>query len=132
MTVRRAPLLLVLGLLALAGCRDALVDEAPLTPPDPEEESGMRSAYLKGPEAMTLGETREFRAEPIQEATRYAWEIRDASTGRLSGRLETDAEGRDRRLIAEATRTGYVLLQVSVFSDDALIRVGTKTILVRP
>ena len=132
MTARLASLSLLIVLLAFAGCRDALVDEPLIAPPEPEENTGVRSAYLKGPDTITLGQISEYRAEPIREATRYAWEIGDSSTGRVSGRLQVDNEGRDRRLFAEATRSGYVVLRVSVFDDNTLIGVGTKTVLVSP
>ncbi len=128
MVSRSVPVLL-LAALCLIGCRDSLVDEPLDTAESPEtEETGARPIYLKGPETIILGDSREFRVEPIQEATRYSWEIHDSSSGRLSGHLEADNEGRDRIFLAEATRTGYVYLRVSVFDDTSLIGVARKAV----
>lgn len=126
--MRYVPLLLAF-VFCLTGCREALVDAPPAFEEEPQElEETSRAVYLKGPDEMRMGTVREFRAEPVPEATRYVWEVRESSTGNLRGEFETDTEGRERVLFAEAIRPGAVYLRVSAFSDTALIGVGERTI----
>ena len=74
MAARRVPLLFLLGLFALAGCRDALVDEQfqPENPPSVDAPVE-NSIYVKGPSSLGIGATGNYRAQAVQGVVRYEW-----------------------------------------------------------
>jgi hypothetical protein len=65
----RAPFAL---LLALAGCRDVLVDPQPV-PQAPQNPGGTTSLYLKGPSTLGVTLSGNYRAEYITGVHHYEW-----------------------------------------------------------
>ncbi len=129
MPVRRAPLLLLVGFFVLAGCRDALVDE-PLQadPPAETPTSQENSIYLKGPSALRIGATANYRAEPIEEAVRYEWSQTSINDGEVSGLSDDPLL---RLFDVTGVSSGTVRLYVQALdANDAVLGVGTKTVLV--
>ena len=130
MIVRRAPLLLMVGLVALIGCRDALVDEslqaeAPPSGPTPTA----NTMYVKGPDAIRVGEVGDYRAEPVHEAVRYAWSQESLDQGRVSGMA---SDPTFRLFALTGVRAGTVNITVEAFdADNQMIRVATRRIIVQ-
>jgi hypothetical protein len=70
---RTATLLASLGLiLAVAGCRDVLVDPQPI-PQAPQGPAGAQSLYLKGPTTLGVTSSGNYRAEFISGVDHYEW-----------------------------------------------------------
>lgn len=129
MTVRHAPLLLLLGLFTLVGCRDALVDEQlqlddlPSAPAPVEN-----SIYVKGPGSLGVGMSGNFRAEPVRGAVQYDWAQDSVDRGQVGGG-PTDPT---RRLFElTGVRAGTVRITVSALdASNRVLGVGTRTIFV--
>jgi hypothetical protein len=129
MTARRAPLLLFLGLFALAGCRDALVDEpfqadVPPSVSDPVE----NAIYVKGPGALAIDATGNYRAQSVPGVVRYDWSQDSIDRGQVSGE-PTDPT---LRLFAlTGVRSGTVRITVQALdANNAVLGVGSRTIFV--
>lgn len=127
MTARRAPLLLLLGMFALAGCRDALVDEpsqpnVPPLAPDPVE----NTIYVKGPGALAIDATGNYRAEPVQGVVRYDWSQDSIDRGQVSG----EPSDPTLRLFAlTGVRSGTVRITVQALdANNAVLGIGSRTI----
>ncbi len=116
-------------LLGLLGCRDALVDE-PL-PPNSEAPSTdtttQSQMYLKGPAELGIGETRNYRAEPLDNAARYRWALA-GGTGSVSG---VPVHAIDRLYDITGEEEGSVTLIVQAFdANNAIIGTGSRSIIV--
>lgn len=127
MVARRAPLLLLIGLIALVGCRDTLVDEPiqPDTPPTAPTQTA-RPIYIKGPGVLGVGIAGDFYAERLLEAVRYDWSQDSVDRGQVSG---SPNDASQRRFELTGVRSGTV--RVTVLALDASNRVigrGTRTI----
>lgn len=126
MPLRYASLVLLVAVLALAGCRDALID-APL-PTDtqlPGDSLAERSIYLKGPTELPVGVTSAYRAESLPDAVRYHW-LLTGGDGQVTG-TPTDTRARLYDITGEAY--GSVRLTVrAIGANDELLGVGSKTV----
>jgi len=127
MIARAVPLLFLTILLGLLGCRDTLVDE-PLptdTQVPPADTTTVNEIYLKGPVSLRVGETRNFRAEPLSNVESYRWSL-TGGFGVVSG-MPTDA--RLQRYDITGVDPGPVTLTVQAFDENGdVIGIGTKSI----
>lgn len=129
MSLRRLLLLMLVGGFALTGCRDALVDEPLQAEPPPSEPTAQENAiYLKGPAALQIGATGNYRAEPVEGAVRYDWAQTSINNGEVSG-VSTDP--RLRLFELTGVSSGTVRLSVQALdAENHVIGIGTKTVLV--
>ncbi len=127
MTARRAPLLLLLGLFALAGCRDTLVDE-PFQPNQPPSVDApvANSIYVKGPVALGVGVTGNYRAEVVQGVVRYDWSQDSIDRGQVGGD-PTDPLLRLYELTGIRSGTVRVTVQ-ALDANNTVLAIGTKMI----
>lgn len=129
MTARYASFSLLLVAFALAGCRDALVDESlqidvpPAAPAPPED-----AIYLKGPGALPVGATRNYRAEPVQGVVRYEWSQDSVDRGQVGGQ---PTEPTQRLFDLTGVRAGTVRITVQALDErNRVLGVGSRTIFV--
>jgi hypothetical protein len=127
MIARAVPLLFLTILLGLLGCRDTLVDE-PLptdTQETPADTSTINEIYLKGPVSLRVGETRNFRAEPLAGVDNYRWSL-SGGFGVVSG---TPVDARLQYYDITGIDPGPVTLTVQAFDENGdVIGIGTKSI----
>lgn len=129
MIARAVPLLVLTVLLGLLGCRDALVDE-PL-PPDtqapPADTTTVNEIYLKGPAALRVGETRNFRAEPLAGVNNYRWSL-TGGFGVVSG---VPGNAQLQNYDITGVDPGPVTLTVQAYDENSdVIGIGTKSLTV--
>ena len=127
MTFRTTSLLLLAVVFGLLGCRDSLVNEPPGVQPPPADSSARNSIYLKGPTELQVGETRNYRAEPLADVVEYRWTL-------AGGRGEVTGATSDPLLrVYDITgvHTGVVQLYVKALGEnDEVLGVGSKTVTV--
>lgn len=127
MAVRRVPLLLLLSLFALAGCRDALVDEQfqPENPPSVDAPVE-NSIYVKGPSSLGIGATGNFRAQSFPDAVRYEWSQDSNDRGQVSGE---PSDPTLRLFELTGVRSGTVRITVLALDvNNTILAVGTRSI----
>ena len=95
------------ALVLLTGCREYVVDQAPPVQPLGDE---TRSAYIKGPSELALGQAVQFKAERFENA-RYDWRLRGPVT------LESLDDG-TRYHRGRAAERGASVVEVLVFGAD--------------
>lgn len=110
--MRHSLALALVAVLALAGCRDALVADPPPAVDPPPTNAGLASLYIKGGIAeLTLGRETRLRAQSNQDVVTYSWNFYDADrvevsyvgvsprevlvTGRIPGELIVEVFGRN-------------------------------------
>lgn len=129
MTARALPLVLLVLFLGLLGCRDTLVDE-PLPPGSeapPADTATQNLIYLKGPAELRIGETRNYRAEPLDNAVSYRWALA-GGTGVVSG---VPVHEINRLYDITGVEAGGVTLLVQAFdANNAIIGTGSRSIVV--
>lgn len=109
-------LALLLSVLALAGCREGLLT-------DTGEPFDGPPAYVKGPATVLVGQTEDYRAEPILNAVRYRWSVRAPDLATVTPLTDT------RLATVTGRKVGSVEIVVDALdaSDEILAR-GTRTL----
>lgn len=132
MIARAFPLTFLVLLLGLLGCRDSLVDE-PMTPragePAAPDTTLQLEIYLKGPSELRVGETRNYRAQPLEGVENYRWSLTGGSGGVSGTPVHPTLQLYDITGVLE----GPVVLTVQAFANDSvLLGTGTKTVMILP
>lgn len=132
MTARALQLTLFVFFLSLVGCRDSLVDE-PLTPGDGEpattDTTQQLEIYLKGPAELRVGETRNYRAQPLEDVVTYRWSL----TGGSGGVTGTPADPTLQFYNITGVHEGPVTLTVQAFANNSvLLGTGRKSVVILP
>ena len=132
MTARATPLILLVLIIGLAGCRDTLVDE-PLTPrasePASPDTSTQLEIYLKGPAELRVGETRNYRAQPVEGVATYRWSLTGGSGSIVGTPVHPTLQFYDITGVLE----GPIVLTVQAFGNNSvLLGTGTKSVSILP
>lgn len=113
-------------MLALTGCRESIVGPDPALPPDPVTPVNVSSMYLKGPTEMEVGETRNFRGEPLRDAVHYNWAVSGSAD------VTNPSSSSDRHFDLRAETPGLFLVSIVAFDADGdLIAAGERAVVVR-
>jgi hypothetical protein len=109
------PLLFALVLLAVTGCRDAIVTD-PLVPPTGPPAAEQGSLYLKGVgETLVLGAQTTLRCQSHPDAARYVWDF--TGDGEVAPVSTTGA----RTLTVAGYRVGPVDVRVLAYGADGAL-----------
>lgn len=131
-------LLLVL-FLALAGCREAIVGPEPTLPQDPNDPSAPAPTdapqiYLKVPQSMPEGETRNLRGGPVHpiETAMYFWQWWSPDGAAIE--FTSSADSYPNTIDAIAIRSGTVHVTVTArdAQTDSVRGIGRATVPICP
>lgn len=116
---------LVLALAVLAGCSERLVDEPlpPVPEAPPSADPGLQTTYVKGPAALSLNGSAQFRVRSFGTSARYEWRVYGED-----GVLAVEAPS---ERVTEMTAIGVGTVDVGVRVYDAggrLVAEGEKRI----
>lgn len=120
------PLVLLAGLVALAGCREAIVD-APLDPLPAAPTVQPAPLYIKGVgDEMVVLDRAYLRAEPLPTAVSYVWD----AVG--EAQVEMQESPSWRTPVLRPITPGTLTLRVLAYdADGAIVGRGTRSLFVR-